>query len=494
MQRSSLRTWLLIVSVLFATLVVGGVALTTYVVVSDAMSVEAQDTTVRIASAASQLAKDQAAAARVWAAEQGLEGEVLETEAGREFLRSIPIAFGSAGVREGEFVYYDENMELLWFSDDSAVLPDAAAERALALELRQTTESRIGEGGSLDALFAPANLGVYVVHTPVDVPGGGQGVLDIVYKPDREEATIDAIRLPMATLAFGAMLVMVVIMQITMAWVLRLVDDLREAADSVDAGDLSVRLPAEGDHEIGELGRSLNALLDRLQRRSEAQGRFVADASHELATPVAGIRGYTNILRAWGKDDPEVRDEAISAIDRESGRMARLCSDLLALVRDEREMVFNDERFDINARSREVLAAAATRYIDKNLEFEGPGEGQLMIFSDPDRIEDVVSILVDNAAKYTPDGGTVSVTTRRRRESIIVSVSDTGIGIPPEDVPNIFERFYRSDASRSKQTGGFGLGLPIAKTIVDTAGGTLEVDSIVGEGSTFKVTLPRSRR
>ncbi len=97
--------------------------------------------------------------------------------------------------------------------------------------------------------------------------------------------------------------------------------------------------------------------------------------------------------------------------------MARLCSDLLALVRDEREMVFNEERFDVNARCREVLAAAATRYIDKGLEFLGPGEGQLMIFSDPDRIEDAVSILVDNAAKYTPDGGTVSVTTRRKRDT-----------------------------------------------------------------------------
>ena len=494
MQRSSLRTWLLIVSVLFAALVVGGVALTTYVVVSDAMSVVAHDITIRVASAASQIARDQAVLAETQAASQGLEGAALEAEAARMFLRSIPEAFGVSGVGEGQFVYYDEDLDMLWFSDESAVVQDAEEARSQALELRQTTESTIERGGTLNGLVGPADLGTYVVHIPVEVPGGGQGVLDIVYEPTREERTIDAIRVPMAALAFAAMIIMVIIMQLSMAWVLRLVDDLREAADSVDAGNLSVRLPAEGDHEIGELGRSLNALLERLQRRAEGQARFVADASHELATPVAGIRGYTNILRAWGKDDPEVRDEAITAIDRESRRMARLCSDLLALVRDEREMVFNEERFDVNVRCREVLAAAATRYIDKGLEFRGPGEGQLVIFSDPDRIEDVVSILVDNAAKYTPDGGTVSVSTRRKRDTVIIAVSDTGIGIPEEELPSIFERFYRSDASRSKATGGFGLGLPIAKTILDAAGGSMSIESIHGEGSTFTVTLPRTRR
>jgi len=494
MRRSSLRTWLLIVSVLFAALVVGGVALTTYVVVSDAMSVVAHDVTIRIASGASQIARSEATEAKIWAAEQGLVGEARELEARRQFLRTIPEVFSASGVGEGRFVYYDENLDLLWFSDETAVVnPDEPA-RARALELGQTTESSVGQGSTLDGLFGPSQLGTYVVHVPIDVPGGERGILDIVYEPSREERTIDAIRVPMATLALAATVIMVIIMQVSMAWVLRLVDDLRKAADSVDAGDLNVRLPAEGEHEIAELGRSLNGLLDRLQRRAEGQARFVADASHELATPVAGIRGYTNILRAWGKDDPEVRDEAIAAIDRESRRMARLCSDLLALVRDEREMVFKEARFDVNARCREVLAGAATRYMEKNLEFQGPGEGQLMLYSDADRIEDAVSIFVDNAAKYTPDGGKVSVTTRRKRDAVLIAVSDSGMGIPEEDLPNIYERFYRSDISRSKETGGFGLGLPIAKAIADAADGTIFIESTVGEGSTFTLSLPRSRR
>lgn len=494
MRRSSLRTWVLIVSVVFATLVVGGVALTTYIVVSDAMSGVAHDATVRISTAAERIIRAELIAARTQAEEQGLEGDMLEREAGRTFLESIPEYFGDTGVGEGRFVVWDDELQPMWFGSDDAVYPDSDGARERALATAETTESELNRAITLRGLVESAELGVHVVHIPVDVPGADRIVLDVVYEPEREEATIDAIRAPMATLAIAAMLIMIVMMQVAMAWVLKLVDNLREAADSVDAGNLGVRLPAEGDHEIGELARSLNRLLDRLQRRADGQVRFVADASHELATPVAGIRGYTNILRAWGKDDPEVRDEAITAIDRESRRMARLCSDLLALVRDEREMVFHEERFDVNARVREILAAAATRYIDKGLEFIGPEEGQLMLFSDPDRIEDAVSILVDNAAKYTPDGGTVSATTRRRRDAIIIEVSDTGIGIPQEDLTNIFERFYRSDVSRSKHTGGFGLGLPIAKSIIDAAGGQISIESVVSEGSTFTLALPRARK
>ena len=493
MQRSSLRTWLLLVAVLFATLVVGGVALTTYVVVSDGMSVVAHDATARIARDAADIAKNQATTSKLLASAEGLDGADREREALRIFLRQIPEMFRAGGLSEGEFVFYDSDLEPVWFSDGRALIGGVEDARVRALDSNQITESTVGEGGTLEGLFGPARLGVFVVHVPLDVPGGDRGLLEVSYFPEQEESVIDAIRLPMFTLAISAMFIMVVMMQTSMGWVLKLVDDLRKAADSVDAGRLDVELPAEGEHEIGELARSLNRLIEKLRRRAEAQTRFVADASHELATPVAGIRGYTNILRAWGAEDPEVRDEAIAAIDRESQRMARLCGDLLALVRDEGSIEFKTERFDINARSREILAGAATRYMDKGLEFEGPHEGQLVMVGDPERIEDAISILVDNAAKYTPPTGRVSLTTRRKRDQVVIEVSDTGVGIPAEDLPNIFDRFYRSDTSRSKETGGFGLGLPIAKSIVDAAGGQLTVKSTVDKGSTFTLSLPRGR-
>jgi two-component system sensor histidine kinase ArlS len=296
----------------------------------------------------------------------------------------------------------------------------------------------------------------------------------------------------MLVLSAMALVLTLLMMRLMTTWVLRLVDQLRVAAESVDAEVLDVRLPDLGGNEIGDLARSLNGLIDRLRRRADMQTRFVADASHELATPVAGIRGYLGILRSWGADEPEIREEALEAIDRESTRMVRLTRQLLGLIRSEKELEFHSTHHDINAVVRQVLADAATRYAEKGLEFIGPDDETLVLFGDPDRMEDIVSILVDNAAKYTQGGGTVMVKTSPRRGDVVIEVSDSGPGIPEEDLPNIFERFYRGDLSRS-DAGGFGLGLAIAKQLIESAGGLIDVTSEQYVGTTFTVRVPRGR-
>ncbi|MBU4556174.1 MAG: HAMP domain-containing histidine kinase [Actinobacteria bacterium] len=492
MHRSSLRSWLLLVAILFSGLVVGGMALTTYIVVSDGMSVVAHDSNERLARAAAEAVRETAKDAPS-APEDPSDATGTGRSGLKDVVASLPGLLSAGLLSDGQFALYDSTLQPVWSSSRAALIPAAKGQRVQTAVTEKNTESNLGTQGVLRGLVGPSELGIFVVHSPITLPDGGVGVLDAVYYPTKEEAVIDSIRPPMFTLVISAMFIMVIMMQTSMGWVLKLVDDLRKAADSIDSGRLDVRLPVEGEHEIGELARSINDLIDRLRRRADAQTRFVADASHELATPVAGIRGYTNILRAWGGDDPEVREEAISAIDRESRRMARLCSDLLALVRNERGIEFRSVRFDVNARCREVLAAAATRYISKGLTFTGPEEGQIVMMGDPDRIEDAISILVDNAAKYTPEAGRVALRTRRRRDTVIIEVEDTGVGIPVDDLESIFDRFYRSDASRSKETGGFGLGLPIAKTIVDGAGGSIDVHSELGAGTRFTLRLPRGR-
>ncbi|HEY3318012.1 MAG TPA: HAMP domain-containing sensor histidine kinase [Coriobacteriia bacterium] len=497
MRLTSFRTRVLVLAIAFSVLLIGSVLITAYFVVSGGMSRVAEDTVLSLSRQAVKLARD-----KVVSVQKTSLAEIPEVDAASQrrrltraqnlFQAALPELFRT-GMSEGEFAFYApaDLSTPEWSTDRRVDTRNEAAAREKALRLMASNVTVRGSGSGISGLFSRAQLGLYTVHVPIDVPDGSRWVLDVTYVPFREEQTIDAIRAPMLVLALVGTALAIAMMQMSMGWVLKLVDDLRLAADSVDAGQLDVHLPDEGQHEIGDLARSLNHLIDRLRRRADSQTRFIADASHELATPVAGIRGYVNILRAWGGEDEAVREEAVRAIDRESRRMARLTTELLSLIRSDHDTSCRRVRVDVNALSREALAAAATRYLDKGLEFEGPEEGPLIAMNDPDKIEEFMHILVDNAAKYTPSGGTVRVQTWRRRDMVVVEVSDTGMGIPEKDLPNIFDRFYRSDISRSKETGGFGLGLAIAKRMVEVCGGTIEVRSVEGEGTSFTIRIPR---
>jgi signal transduction histidine kinase len=490
--RSSLRAWLLAVSVLFAVAVVGGIAITTYVIVADGMQKLASEGAQRISDSAAIVLRDAVSATQISASAPGLTGEERAKRALQGLRSQLPSLFTRPGVNDAEYALYSADDAPIWFSKPAGLWATQSAMRGEAVASQHDTIS-VGQTGSMFAgLLGKAKLAVRVVHVPVKLSDSTMGVLDVTYVPSNEERVIDNIQVPMAALAFSAMLIMVFLMQTSMAWVLNLVTSLRRAADSIESGQLDARLPEHGSNEISALAQSINRLIERLQRRSEAQARFVADASHELATPVAGIRGYTSILRAWGAEDPKVRDEAIDAIDRESRRMARLSGDLLNLLHADQGLVLKTERFDVNVLARDRLATTASRWIAKDLDFVGPEEEEPLVMSgDPDRVEDVVAILLDNAAKYTPAAGRVVVSTRRRRDMIEIEVSDTGQGIPPSDLPRIFDRFFRSEASRAAGEGGFGLGLAICQSIVESMGGAIEVHSEVGAGTTFTVRVPR---
>lgn len=493
MRRLSLRGWQVLVSALLSLLVVGGIALTTYVIVSDGMQAVAYETSDRIANASAAVVREAVLNSELAAAELGATGQKAADVALADLRRRLPERLNGADLSGTRIALYSDASEPYWLSGPGALRPHDAADRLRAIRTGRLVRSLADRVGLATGLVRDANLGLVVSHIPVTLPGGDTGVLDVIYTPVAEERVIDAIRLPMAVLAVASTLIMVVLMQTSLVWVLALVDNLRRAADSIDTGRLDERLPESGYNEIGELARAINRLIERLQRRAEAQSRFVADASHELATPVAGIRGYTSILRAWGADDPKVREEAVDAIDRESSRMARLASELLNLLHADQGLRLRRERFDLNAVVRERLAATASIYLERGTEFIGPEADTLVMVGDPGRMEDVISILLDNAGKYTPPGGTVRVTTRRQRDEVTILVSDTGKGVPAEDLPRLFDRFFRSEKTRVEGEGGFGLGLAIAKSIVENMGGRIWAESEVGAGTTFTVVVPRGR-
>ena len=260
--------------------------------------------------------------------------------------------------------------------------------------------------------------------------------------------------------------------------------------DQINATHLDRRISVPGTQkELQALAAAINAMLDRINAAYRSQMRFVSDASHELRTPIAVIQGYANLLNRWGKDDPETRQEAIDAIRGEADSMKELVEQLLFLARgDNDSMHIEVEPFDLTAVAAEVYKE--TEMIDQTHRFSADWQEAVPVQADVGLTKQALRILVDNAIKYTPAGGRITLSVCRRGDTARLSVQDEGQGIDAASLPHIFDRFYRTDESRARQTGGTGLGLAIAKWIVERHGGWFEVASWVGVGTRMTVVLP----
>lgn len=259
--------------------------------------------------------------------------------------------------------------------------------------------------------------------------------------------------------------------------------------DRINAARLDTRIEFDGaQDELKTLAGSINSMLARINESYRAQARFVSDASHELRTPIAAIQGYANLLDRWGKNDPNVLQESIDAIKEEAADMKDLVEQLLFLARgDNNTMPLQLETFDLANIVETVIREA--KMIDGGHEFSAD-ISTVVIEADAGLIKQALRILVDNAIKYTPAGGSIKITLEENMGSARLDVQDNGIGIPAGDVPLVFERFYRADESRARATGGTGLGLPIAKWIIDRHGGHLEVLSRQDLGTRFSIIIP----
>ncbi len=265
--------------------------------------------------------------------------------------------------------------------------------------------------------------------------------------------------------------------------------DLADRLERIDAAQLDTRLPAASSAELKELTEAINAMLERLDAAYAAQIKFVDHASHELRTPIAVIQGYANLLNRWGKDDPAARQEAIDAIIAEGEAMKNLVEQLLFLARgDNHTMRVSPERLDATEVAAQVLKETAL--VDQTHPLSADWEGSVFLTADPDLLKEGLRILVDNAVKDTPTGGRITLKIRQEGDSARLEVLDEGMGVAGEDLPHVFDRFYRADASRARQTGGSGLGLSIAERIARCHNGHLEVTSAPGIGSKFAFVLP----
>lgn len=291
----------------------------------------------------------------------------------------------------------------------------------------------------------------------------------------------------------SVLVVVVSVLYAAMVWItsqfmLKPIRTITESIDEVTGDNLSARLEqVDSQDELMELTNRINDMLNNLEQSFLRQQNFVADASHELKTPISVIQGYANMLRRWGKDDPKILDEGIEAIARDSENMKRIVEQLLLLARLG-NFNLNSSRFNLS----EVVEETVESYkmVDSAHEIVCVcDENAITVETDKNLLTECLRAIIDNAIKYTPEGGSITVGCRMREKFAEITVADTGIGISAEDLPHIFERFYRCDKARGRAKGSTGLGLSIAKSIAETMGGEIEVSSNVGVGTTFTIKL-----
>jgi two-component system OmpR family sensor kinase len=274
---------------------------------------------------------------------------------------------------------------------------------------------------------------------------------------------------------------------------LRPLDKVEETAEAIAAGDLSARLPAaKPDTEVGRLTTSLNMMLSRIEQsfsvRVESENklrRFVADASHELRTPLTAIRGFAELHRQGAVSGEEKTKELISRIEGESIRMSSLVEDLLLLARLDQARELDFEPVDLNTLIVEVVASAKAAGPNHPIELNLPQE-ELFVLGDSRRIHQVVANLLANARTHTPLGTKINVTARQTLAEVIIEVADNGPGLSKSDQERIFERFFRADPARVRNSGeGSGLGLSIVDAVMKAHGGYVSVKSELDKGATF---------
>lgn len=357
--------------------------------------------------------------------------------------------------------------------------------------------ARVAQGDSLFTNVTVERVPLRVYVSPLIARGQIIGVIEVAQSLESVNLTLRRL----ATLLIGGIVAGLALAFGVGALLARSalapIDRVTHAAQSITrAHDLTQRIePTKTQDELGRLIATFNEMLARIEEFFRAQQRFVADVSHELRSPLTAIRGNLDLLRRGAAAEVGARQAALAAIESESARMQRMVADLLLLAQADAGVKIQKQIVELDTLLLDVYRQA--RLMAKDVKVSLGSEDQAQVLGDADRLKQLLLNLVDNAIKYTPAGGEVTLSLARDAQWVRVAVADTGVGIPAQDLPRIFDRFYRVDKARAREAsssgGGTGLGLAIAKWIVDAHGGRIEVQSEVGKGSVFTVWLPVGR-
>jgi heavy metal sensor kinase len=328
-----------------------------------------------------------------------------------------------------------------------------------------------------------------VLTVPFTVGDQVAGYLQVGTLREQVDNALGLLLLVLVIGGIGAIVAAAVVGRLLAGQALRPIDTITRTALAISrADDLDKRIPQVGPKdEVGRLAATFNVMLDRLEELFRGQQRFIADISHELRTPLTTIRGNVDLMRRMN----EIDRPSLDAIQAESDRMTRMVGDLLLLAQADAGQLIRREQVELDTLLLEVYRQM--RPMAEGIELTLGEEDQIITLGDPDRIKQLLINLVDNAIKYTPKGGKVTLGLRRVEGWAVLTVADTGIGIPAQELPHVFERFYRVDKARSRAAGGSGLGLSIVQWIVQAHSGQINVQSELGKGTTFTVWLPLAK-
>ena len=271
---------------------------------------------------------------------------------------------------------------------------------------------------------------------------------------------------------------------------LRPIDKITTRAKEISISDLNGKIELRGnDDELDRLAKTFNEMIDRLRLSFEKQNSFVSDASHELRTPIAVIRGYIDLVDRWGKGDKAVLEEAIDAIKNETKDMGEMVERLLFLARsDAGALDINKEKFSLNELIEELIMEYKLIFPENAIVKEIPDI--IYLNADKSLIKQALRALIDNSIKFDPKNHDIIVSAKVIDSNVKITVQDFGQGIPAEKVTGIFERFYRVDSARERKTGGTGLGLAIVQMIVQAHAGSVKAESEQGKGTLMTIYLP----
>jgi len=341
------------------------------------------------------------------------------------------------------------------------------------------------EGGGLRLLAVPIHLGI--AGLPLSTQPGALIIGRSTKQIDQAlhglvRTLVIAVPLALAVAAAGGIFLA--------RRALKPVDKIAQTAQEIEENDLSQRINVNTKDELGRLAATLNEMIGRMERAFQRQKQFTSDASHELRAPLAVIEAESSLALQKERPPSDYR-QSLETISQESKQMSSLIAHLLTLARaDAGKEQWNFTEVNLGRLIASLSADIEVLCHEKGLSFQLGQPQDLLLKGDEARLRELFMNLLDNAIIYTPSRGTVSVSLRREGQTAVVVVKDTGVGIPAEDIPFIFERFYRVDKSRSRAEGGTGLGLAICRHIAEAHGGKIQVESQVRVGSSFSVWLP----